>query len=50
MRLPVFQQKTGSLIMQYARQAAAMPAWADICRATDSEQLCCELPAVSRVG
>ena len=29
MRLPVFQQKTGSLIMQYARQAAAMPAWAD---------------------
>ena len=35
---------------RYARQAAAMPAWADICRATDSEQLCCELPVVSRIG
>ena len=28
---------------RYARQAAAVPARADICRATDSEQLCCEL-------
>ena len=34
----------------YARQGDAMLAWADICRATDSEQLCCELPVVSRIG
>ena len=31
-----------------ARQAAAKPAWMDICREADSEQLCCELPVASR--
>ena len=33
---------------RYALQAAAVLAREAICRATDSEQLCCELAAVSR--
>ena len=36
------------LFARYARQAAAMLAWAGICRATDSERHCRELPEVSR--
>ena len=39
-----------SFLAGYARQGDAMLAWADICRAADSEQLCCELPVVSRIG
>ena len=32
------------------RPASGRQLGADICRATDSEQLCCELPVVSRIG
>ena len=32
--------------MRYDRQAAGVPARADICRATDSEQFFCELAVV----
>lgn len=36
-----------ALFVRYARQAAAVLARADICRATDSEQQRCELSVVS---
>ena len=40
-----------SFFARYARKAAAVLARADICRATDSEQRCCELSVVSqRIG
>ena len=35
-----------ALFVRYARQAAAVLARADICRATDSERLCRELAAI----
>ena len=36
--------------MQLPPGGACTSGEADICRATDSEQLCCELPVVSRIG